>query len=394
MVLTPGEELKHGKNAPTTRVCYVAPHGEARSGVARYANRFGCALEASADVWWLNPAPDERLPGSLRVLARSWRGLRRELRSGVDVVWVEVSGNALTALYLAALVVRSGRTRVYLTVHDAPALTGNPVGFSFLRGRRLRHIAWRLLHRAGDYVERFVLQRATGVFALSQTGATALNDRWSPERAVRVLRYAVAPSATPGTKAASPQLFLPGPVGHEVLEHLLAVVDDLVNWSIEVGFVEAGTTHLVDQLASVLGPERVRKVGLLDQADLTVSFERAWLVMRLYDPQAVAHGWAAVSGIVCECRAAGSVLLTNHPRGSREYASGAATVIVETGVAAERDALRTLLARPTALLDDGLEAWRSAASDSIAEVARFVRPLLTVAPDIAMSSEPLQRVRA
>lgn len=332
-------------------VTYLTRLPPSPSGVALYARTFLRVLESLAPTTVLplppSPTDSQRMWVTLRT---AWRATR-ETGAGSDrVVYVELAGRGLAEFWTAYLLTRRRwKRRVWLTVHDAPAVCGGAFFFSSLDRRGGRRIARTLSDTIGRRAERALLEASERAYCLSAVGANELAARLSLSRPVRRLPHVAAATATP--MATRRSILLPGYVDgiDNIAPVLRALVDAPSDWRMEVG--ACGPPTRADVLAQVreMGLEdRVRLLGYLDEDGLADAFERAAIVVRWR-----AEGWeangralAAVSGPLIRAMAHGCAIVTNDNRGIRECLSEATAVHVGNGAEGEarlRSALVTLV---------------------------------------------------
>ncbi len=220
------------------RVLHLAPHGEARSGIAAYGDSFRAALRsAGIDIIQLD-APSGTM-NTVRDVTRYARAAVRASKS-VDVVHAELGGAALRQLYAALAVQRADRP-VFLTVHDPPFLTWWPFHFSMLRKNTyVAGVARRLAVPFAKPLERLIAKRAAGLFVLSDQGTEQLRDFVGPERASRVHRlpYPVRTTTENADVASQDAVLVVGFLGYwfhgKGVEHLVEATHRLRSDGIDV----------------------------------------------------------------------------------------------------------------------------------------------------------------
>jgi len=295
---------------------YVTRLPPSPSGVALYASRFRIVLESIAPtrLVLLPPAPahSQRLLVLLRTCACALKASRPDPG---HVVVIELAGRGL-AEFWAALLLSSGpwRRRIWVTLHDAPSVSGSPFLFTALDRRGGRRLARLLSDSFGVRAERLLLRRAERVFCLSARGVASVAQRLGPVPKLQRLPFVAMVSETPisGRRA----ILCPGYV--DGIQNVAPVVRTLAelpdDWCLEVGACSPLTQGDVTSLARQLGiEERVRLLGYVDETALDEAFERAAVVIRWRH-----SGWrsatsaaAAVSGPLINAMAHGCTIITN-----------------------------------------------------------------------------------
>ena len=306
------------------RVVYVAKLPPSRSGVARYADHFVLVLRRLGQVFVVQTGNEaEETSHTLRIV-QVVASVRHALRRDPDLIVFEISGSALAELFAAAWCILFRRRRtfaIWITVHDAPALTGGLFWTGLLRRRGLRRVAAFLSEHLGSRIERWVLAEADIVVCLSSVGARALEHAYALDRKVQTIHF-VADVASEATSRR--QIFLPGPIQYEAANEVLcAIAATDSDFDILMGFCECGTQTALEAQAASLGVSaRLAFAGFLDQTDLVEAYRSSLVVIHWYARSDRRRGYAnsaACSGPAVDAIAAGSALVTNAARGAGEY---------------------------------------------------------------------------
>jgi hypothetical protein len=305
------------------RLVHVRKELPSYSGVARYAEQFAAVAKDVVDDYQpFGTGGDPVATRRLRTIVATARRLDRHCRRhGPTHVWVELSGGAAAELWaVAALLYRRRRPVVVATLHDPPAVTGGPFAFPRWDRRPLRRLA-AITAPLGRRVERALLDRLDLAVCLSGAGRDALVAAVGPRQLPAVLPpFFGAPDPHPS--AATPVVFLPGPLSSTEQDRLIGALDGC-----------PGPMHLRIGLhaGGPLRPSRHRldDLGELDQDGLTAAYRSADAVIRLWEPDDVRYGWGntnAVSGTVIDAVAAGALVITNCARGGEEWVDEAGGV--------------------------------------------------------------------
>lgn len=302
-------------------ITYVARLPPSPSGVALYSSTFLSVLDmvAPTRVVALPSQPEEsqRLAVLASTLVRTLRVSRA--RTG-HVVSMELAGRGLAEFWTAVFIsCPPWRRRLWVTVHDTPAVSGGAFFFAVLDRRGCRRVAALLSRRLGTRAERSLLQRAERVHCLSASGAGQLASTFRLTRPVRTLPHVATASASPVGSRRS--IFLPGYLdGVDNIDPvLLALAGASTDWRVEVGACGEGTARAVRARALALGIQaRVELLGYLDEGALHCAFERAAVVVRWKRSGwggTTRAGGAAVSGPLIYAMAHGCSIVTNDTRG-------------------------------------------------------------------------------
>ncbi|MDB5074293.1 MAG: glycosyltransferase involved in cell wall bisynthesis [Chloroflexi bacterium] len=311
------------------RIGYVSKLPPSSSGVARYAEDFMKALAIVGELAWVLPlrvaAPEsQRLRTILRVVVTTVHKVRSKK---LDVVHIELSGRALAEFYAAlAIMFCCPDVRLWLTIHDAPHVTGGVGYISLLDRRVLRRLAHLFSVSAGRVLERYLLNRADRVFCLSSYGATATERFFGLRRSIDALPFVTSLPPLSDKSSDSVTIFCPGHVGSDemVLPVFPAVVDLPAHCkvTVEIGHCDRATRKSLQKIAEEMGlSDRVVFLGYLtQQRELDQAFERAAIVVRHRPPGETNLGnWAAVSGPIISAMAQGCAVISSDSRGVREY---------------------------------------------------------------------------
>ena len=338
---------------PETRFVYVTRLPPSPSGVALYARDFHSVLLL------LGPVQTVALPGSphdsqrVSTLLATVRQVTAALHRHPDaVVMVELAGRGL-AEFWTALAVRAvrPRTRLWLTVHDAPAVTGGPFFLSPLDRKGGRRVAAALSRTAGHTAERRLLASADRVFCLSAGGAQAVRDRYELTRSVNRLPHVAIARRAIKQRIVFVAGYLDG--AENVLPVLQALAGAPKGWTVEVGACGPQTENDIRRAANTLGVgQRVSLLGHVDEEQLAQAYARAAIVVRFR-----LDGWQhpdgsqrwAVSGPLLHAMAHGCAIVTNDSRGTRECLDDSKAVRVATGHPGADElttALRNLMNNP------------------------------------------------
>lgn len=320
-----------------SRFTYLIKQTPSPSGIALYAAAYRDVLErlAPTRVVLLPPRPEDsqRLTVILRSVGRTWRASDSLASS---VVAVELAGRGVAEFWTAFfLSFRPWSRRLWLTVHDTPAVSGGAFFVTLLDRRGGRRLAGLLSERVGRRAERALLQRAERVYCLSDVGARQLIAQYCLTRSVVALPHVATVSESSVESRRS--VFLPGYVDglENVAPALLAIVDASAEWRVEIGACGEATTDAVGALANELGiRDRVDLLGYLDEQGLGDAFERAAVVVRWKQ-----SGWAregqpgcgAVSGPLIYAMAHGCAIITNDTRGVVGCLTESGSVQIDSG---------------------------------------------------------------
>lgn len=330
-------------------VVYVSRFPPSPSGVARYAADFRAALAVTAAVREVELPPDPASSQTLRTIVQAQRQTRAAARAaGPDATcWVEIAGRGIAEL----LLVRRARTsfrRCFVTVHDAPAVTGGVGYLSLLDRPGLRRVAAVLSRRPGRWLENHVLNGCDGVFVLSDKGADSLAMRL--RRRPQVVRFVVHVPVPPREKRA--EVYLPGHIGSPLdvsgLERLVRSIQQL-GGRLVCGAADPAAAAVLDELSGRF-PDVVQVRGFQSESDIDEQFRRSLIVVRPL-PGGGRHGanHAAVSGPVARALAHGCVVVTNDLRGTAEYLAPTYAVTTREPAEVFDEAVRLLQGAPDEL---------------------------------------------
>lgn len=338
-----------------TRFVHVTRVPPSPSGVALFARDMDLAYSAlgTVEVHAL-PAQPEASQSLLLAVRTAWRLHRTAPRHAADTVLAfELAGRGVAETWAAWLLVRRGR-RAWLTVHDAPTVSGSPCMTRALDRRGLRRLGTFLSRTVGRAMERDLLERAERVLTLSASGADALARTYDLRREVESMPHVLAPAAG----SSEPRIFVPGYLGEA--DDLFPLIDLLpslpAEWHLAVGAGSPATLAAAQERAAHAGvPDRVHLLGFQDEEALDREFTRAAVVVRWR-----AAGWAAngagrfaVSGPVVRALGRGCAVVTNDDRGVRDCLGAAGAVVVDGG-----DAGAAQLAAAVSVLVAN-DAWRA-----------------------------------
>lgn len=330
-------------------VVYVSRFPPSPSGVARYAADFRAALAVTADVREVELPPDPASSQTLRTIFRAQMRARAVARvAGPDATcWVEIAGRGIAELLLVRMA-RTSFRRCFVTVHDAPAVTGGVGYLSLLDRPGLRRVAAVLSRRPGRWLENHVLNGCDGVFSLSNKGADGLATRL--HRRPRVVRHVVHAPASPPEKTSD--VYLPGHIGSPLdvpgLERLVRSLQQL-DGRLVCGAADPAAAALLVDLSSRF-PGVVEARGFQSESDIDAQFRRSLIVVRPLQGGG-RHGanHAAVSGPVARALAHGCVVVTNDLRGTAEYLAPAYAVTTREPGEVFDEAVRLLQRAPEEL---------------------------------------------
>lgn len=341
--------------APPTRLVHLTRMPPSPSGVAAYAAVFREALAELAPTTTVSLPAQPAASQSFPLAARLIRRLRRGTAVPGTVLVVEQAGRGLAEFWATWWLSRRG-ARVWLMVHDVPALSGGAFFGRLLDRRGGRRLAALLSDTLGRRAEHGLLTRAERVFCLAPSGAAALTSTHRLTRTVEVIPHvAVLPASVPERRRT---ILVPGYVAAaaDVLP-LLPVLHALTpDWRLAVGAcpedeAAAITARAVEQGLS----DRVDLLGFTDEAGVRAGFARAAIVVRWRR-----DGWSAganrhaVSGPVIAALAHGCALVTNDDRGARDLLARAQALVV--------DGAGDLAEAVTALAQDPVACSRRGAS--------------------------------
>lgn len=302
---------------------YVSKFPPSPSGIGLYASVFEQALRSFGPVV-RRPAPvsprhSQRLRSALLGFARGWRDGRRRTFAAVHV---ELGGRSLYEFYYALGLLRTRRTRLSITCHDAPSLVGMPCLFAILDHKGVRRLGGVLSAKFGSRWEQELIDGSYAVLCLTQKGATALSRRYGhPAHAVP---HAVDDPGTP--RKTENRIFLPGYLSDPKV--ILEVVRRTTHYNIErnkrwrvvVGACPLGT---VEKVMGQLTPREVELttfVGYQSEEELLEEFRRARVVIRIRGKTTDANIFAA-SGPLAWAAARGCLVVTDDRRaGAQEMA--------------------------------------------------------------------------
>lgn len=351
------------------------------SGVAAYAAVFRDALAELGPTVTVELPPDPAASQSFPLAVRLIRRLRGPLAAPGTVLVVEQAGRGLAEFWAAWWLTRRG-ARVWLMVHDVPALSGGAFFSRLLDRRGGRRIAALLSDTLGRRAERGLLSRAERVFCLSPAGAEALTTAHHLDRAVESIPHVARPvevgpdslaraQSDPGAVATvEPDrslrraILVPGYIAapEDVLPLLPALAELPEDWRLLVGACPDAVQDRIAREVAALGlTDRVDLLGFTDEPGVRAAFARAAVVVRWRD-----GGWSggagryAVSGPLIAAFAHGCAVVTNDDR-------GAAHLVQRAGAAVVRDT-DALVAAVTALVrDDGDRLRRATAGRALVE---------------------------
>lgn len=329
--------------ADISEFTYLSRFPPSPSGVAAYAAAFHGVLDLIAPTRALRVPSDPRQSQRLVTLLTTVRRASAIPASGSHVFVVELAGRGLAEFWTIFLLTRRPwNRRIWVTVHDPPALSGGAFFFAGLDRRGGRRFAKFLSDRLGRRAERAALDAAERVFCLSDLGAGVLADRLELTRRVERLPHVARVTQTPLAGRAS--VFLPGYLdGVENVAPIVTLLPSLpAGWVVEVGACSVETRVAVDQLAKRLKvDDRVRNLGFLPEDELSAVYDRSAIVVRWR-----AGGWSrsgAVSGPLIRAMSSGCAIVTNDARGIRECLSPERAIEVATAADGAEDLSRALL---------------------------------------------------
>ncbi|MHA7985502.1 glycosyltransferase [Rathayibacter sp. CAU 1779] len=319
--------------------------------------------------------PDPHDSQSFPLAWRTWRALRRNVRRHADaIVVVEIAGRGVAETWAAWLLAFTGR-RVWITVHDVPAVSGGAFLSRSLDRKRRRWLGVRLSRTLGRRVERGLLRRADRVMALSVAGARALAETYRLDRPVLAVPHIIEPSAS---AVAEPRILVPGYVGdaRAVFPLLRGLVDLPRPWRLVVGAAADSVLAAIRDEARLVGVEdRVDLLGLVEEDVLDREFCRAAIVVR-WRPDGWSSGPAAfaVSGPVIRALGRGCAVVSNDRRGAAECLAAAGAVVVGDG---KEGAIDMMTAVARLVSDDKLRA--SCAERGLAHITDRHTPAVVAA---------------
>ncbi|WP_263117974.1 glycosyltransferase [Cellulomonas sp. RIT-PI-Y] len=314
------------------------------SGVAAYAAVFRTALAEVAPTETVALPPDATASQSFPLAGRLIRRLRGPVADPGTVLVVEQAGRGLAEFWAAWWLTRRG-ARVWLMVHDVPALSGGAFFGRLLDRRGGRRLAALLSGTLGRRAERGLLTRAERVFCLSPSGARALASAHGLTRAVEpVPHVAILPPLDP--PAARRVILVPGYVASadDVVPLLPALATLPADWRLQVGACPDDARDALVRAAVDQGlADRVDLLGFTDEAGVRAAFARAAIVVR-WRRSGWSHGAGryAVSGPLIAAFAHACAVLTNDDRGAAHLFERSGAQVVE-GADALIAALATLV---------------------------------------------------
>ncbi|NNC11868.1 glycosyltransferase [Planctomonas sp. JC2975] len=335
-----------------TRIVHVTRLPPSPSGVALFAHDMNAAYALLGEVEDHRMPPDPHDSQSFPLAWRTWRALRRRVSRHDDAfVVVEIAGRGVAETWAAWLLTLTGR-RVWVTVHDVPAVSGGAFLSRSLDRRRRRWLGVRLSRTLGRRVERGLLRRAERVMVLSDAGARALAEAYRLERPVLAVPHVIEPSAS---VMADRRILVPGYVGDaDAVSPLVRGLVDLPRpWRLVVGAAADSTLATIRDEARLFGVEdRIDLLGLIDEDSLDREFCRAAIVVR-WRPGGWSSGPAAfaVSGPVIRALGRGCAVVSNDRRGVAECLAAADAVVVGDG---EEGAIDMMTAVARLVADDEL----------------------------------------
>lgn len=335
---------------------YVTRLPPSPSGVALYASHFTEVLASLAPVRIVPLPPQPRQSQGLGETLRLTHRLRRAVREHPEsVVFAELAGRGLAEFWATLRLLSGGRhARVWLTIHDAPQLSGGAFFFGALDRKGLRRIAALLSRTLGRRAERRLLTRAERVYCLAPRGADELRARFGADLDVRPIGHVVAaPRAAVGVRHV---IFLPGYL--DGIDNIVPVLEALetapADWGVAIGACSARTALDVSHASALRGlTGRVRLLGFQSEDELLDTYGGAGVVVR-WRQGGWQHGGGArgaVSGPLMHALAAGCAIITNDTRGAIGCLAAAGALQIGDGAAGARE-LRDALAR--VMTDHGL----------------------------------------
>lgn len=326
-----------------TRLVHLTRMPPSPSGVAAYAAVFRQALTEIAPTQTVTLPPDPAASQSFPLAARLIRRLRGPLAEPGTVLVVEQAGRGLAEFWTAWWATRRG-ARVWLMVHDVPALSGGAFFSRLLDRRGGRRLAALLSDTLGRRAERGLLTRAERVFCLSPSGAQALTSVHRLTRTVEPVPLvtavpelepvAVLPDRAPlAPPSARRTILVPGYIASaaDVLPLLPALADLPAEWRLEVGACPDDARVTLARAAADLGlSDRVDLWGFTDESGVRAAFARAAIVVR-WRRSGWSHGAGryAVSGPLIAAFAHACAVLTNDDRGAAHLMEPAGAWLVQ-----------------------------------------------------------------
>ncbi|MFB9954723.1 glycosyltransferase family protein [Cellulomonas denverensis] len=347
-----------------TRLLHLTRMPPSPSGVAAYAAVFRHALAEIAPTTTVELPPDPAASQSFPLARRLVRRLRRPLADPGTVLVVEQAGRGLAEFWAAWWLTRRG-ARVWLMVHDVPALSGGAFFSRTLDRRGGRRLAALLSGTLGRRAERDLLQRVERVCCLSPAGAEALTAAHRLTRPVEpVPHVAVPPPLVPAAVAARRAILVPGYVAaaEDVLPLLPVLAALPTDWRLLVGACPDDAGAVLARAAAGLGvADRVELLGFTDEAGVRAAFARAAVVVRWrHSGWSGAAGRYAVSGPLIAAFANAGAVLTNDDR-------GAAHLLPRDGATLVRDADDLGPALAALVADDAERLRRARAGRALVE---------------------------
>lgn len=326
-------------------VLYVSRFPPSPSGVALYARDMLRVLETWAVVDVLDLPPDPRASQSWPLAARLAHRARMWVRKNPGgVVMFELAGRGQAEFWCAWWLTRRRDARIWVTVHDVPAISGGAFFTRAFDRRGLRRLARMLSDSVGRSAERSLLGRSSAVFALSDAGAASLTQIYRMRRPALALPH-VMPNGPIGASKTR-EMLVPGYVvsARDVVPVLEALAAVGPGWRLTVGACPDAVESELRAFARAAGLlSQVSFTGFLAEPELVRCFERAAIVVRWRD-----EGWAgsaglAVSGPTIRAMGNGCAVVTNDSRGTRECLEEAGAVIVPDGTAGAVELKRALV---------------------------------------------------
>ena len=268
-------------------------------------------------------------------LSTLFRTLRSSSADPDHVIMVELAGRGLaefwTVFFLSS---RPFSRRIWVTVHDTPAVCGGAFFFTALDRRGGRRIANWFSRWLGRKAERTALQRVERIYCLSTMGAHLLAEQLCLRRPV--LRLPFVATATTGSLSTRRIILLPGYL--DGVQNVAPVLSTLAVspacWHLEIGSCSANTKVDIRSLARQMDVDhRVEWLDYLNETELDAAFERAAIVVRWRDCAWLNSDGApqgAVSGALMNALAHGCAVITNDSRGFVECMGEAQAMRVQT----------------------------------------------------------------